>query len=117
MDGAVDVRVENSPDPKVEQSTDALVRVVRACVRGSGLYRCHAMPAAEQGTPMGDVFIGVVAEVGSESDTSSAATPSLRPSPGSTTPASYACSTISMYSWPMGVDCKTSRCCAGVTWL
>ncbi|KGH46820.1 IMP dehydrogenase [Modestobacter caceresii] len=66
MYGAGDVRVENLPDPKLEQPTDALVRVVRACVCGSDLHPYHSMPAAEQGTQMGHEFIGVVEEVGSE---------------------------------------------------
>ena len=37
MYGAGDVRVENVPDPSSGQPTDALVRVVRACVCGSDL--------------------------------------------------------------------------------
>jgi hypothetical protein len=37
--GAGDVRVETVPDPVIQRPTDALVRVVRACVfdRGVGL--------------------------------------------------------------------------------
>ena len=66
MYGAGDVRVEQLPDPVVEQPTDALVRVVRTCVCGSDLHPYHSMPASEQGTPMGHEFIGVVEEVGSE---------------------------------------------------
>src|SRR5919205_965363 len=66
MYGAGDVRVEQLPDPAVEQPTDALVRVVRSCVCGSDLHPYHSMPASEQGTPMGHEFIGVVEEVGSE---------------------------------------------------
>ena len=66
MYGAGDVRVEDVPDPKLEQPTDALVRVVRSCVCGSDLHPYHSMPASEQGTPMGHEFIGVVEEVGSE---------------------------------------------------
>ncbi|MFP5346859.1 MAG: zinc-binding dehydrogenase [Actinomycetes bacterium] len=69
MYGAGDVRVEQLPDPVVEQPTDALVRVVRTCVCGSDLHPYHSMPASERGTPMGHEFIGVVEEVGSEVDT------------------------------------------------
>jgi threonine dehydrogenase-like Zn-dependent dehydrogenase len=65
MYGAGDVRVENLADPKLEAPTDAIVRVERACVCGSDLHPYHSMPAAEQGTPMGHEFIGVVEEVGS----------------------------------------------------
>jgi threonine dehydrogenase-like Zn-dependent dehydrogenase len=66
MYGAGDVRVEELPDAKLEAPTDAVVRVVRACVCGSDLHPYHSMPASEEGTPMGHEFIGVVEEVGSE---------------------------------------------------
>src|SRR3954463_6953430 len=65
MYGAGDVRVEQLPDPVVEQPTDALVRVVRTCVCGSDLHPYHSMPASAEGTQMGHEFIGVVEEVGS----------------------------------------------------
>jgi threonine dehydrogenase-like Zn-dependent dehydrogenase len=66
MYGAGDVRVEELPDARLEAPTDALVRVVRACVCGSDLHPYHSMPASEQGTQMGHEFIGVVEEVGAE---------------------------------------------------
>jgi threonine dehydrogenase-like Zn-dependent dehydrogenase len=66
MYGAGDVRVETVADPEVEQPTDALVRVVRACVCGSDLHPYHSMPASEQASQMGHEFIGVVEEVGAE---------------------------------------------------
>ena len=66
MYGAGDVRVEEVADPKLEQPTDALVRIVRACVCGSDLHPYHQMPASAQGAPMGHEFVGVVEAVGSE---------------------------------------------------
>ena len=36
--GAGDVRVEDVPDPKVKEATDAVVRVVRSCICGSDLW-------------------------------------------------------------------------------
>ncbi|TBV83886.1 IMP dehydrogenase, partial [Lysinibacillus sp. OL1] len=45
MYGAGDVRVETVPDPALQQPTDAIVRVVRACVCGSDLHPYHNMPA------------------------------------------------------------------------
>jgi threonine dehydrogenase-like Zn-dependent dehydrogenase len=66
MYGAGDVRVEKVSDPVIEQSTDAVVRVVRACVCGSDLHPYHSMPAGEEGSPMGHEFIGVVEEVGTD---------------------------------------------------
>ncbi len=64
MYGAGDVRVETVPDPVIRQPTDAIVRVVRACICGSDLHPYHSMPAAVQGTPMGHELIGVVEETG-----------------------------------------------------
>ena len=66
MYGAGDVRVEDVPDPKLAEPTDALVRIVRACVCGSDLHPYHQMPTTEDGVPMGHEFVGVVEEVGSE---------------------------------------------------
>ena len=65
MYGAGDVRVIDVPDPTLQQPTDALVRVVQACVCGSDLHPYHSMPASAQGSPMGHEFIGVVEATGS----------------------------------------------------
>jgi threonine dehydrogenase-like Zn-dependent dehydrogenase len=69
MYGAGDVRVENLPDPTLQASTDAVVRVVRACVCGSDLHPYHSMPASAEGRQMGHEFVGVVEEVGSDVST------------------------------------------------
>lgn len=65
MYGAGDVRVEQVPDPVIQQPTDAIVRVVAACICGSDLHPYHLMPASDQGAPMGHEFLGVVEETGS----------------------------------------------------
>jgi threonine dehydrogenase-like Zn-dependent dehydrogenase len=64
MYGPGDVRVEDVPDPRLEQPTDALVRVVRTCVCGSDLHPYHSRRPSETGSPMGHEFIGVVEETG-----------------------------------------------------
>ncbi|WP_106247726.1 alcohol dehydrogenase catalytic domain-containing protein [Allonocardiopsis opalescens] len=66
MYGAGDVRVVDVPDPKIQLPTDALVRVLRACVCGSDLHPFRSLPATPEGTPMGHEFVGVVEEVGAE---------------------------------------------------
>jgi len=66
MYGAGDVRVETVPDPKLVQPTDALVRIVRACICGSDLHPYHQMTATAQGSPMGHEFVGIVEEIGAE---------------------------------------------------
>jgi threonine dehydrogenase-like Zn-dependent dehydrogenase len=66
MYGAGDVRVTEIPDPTIQQPTDVIVRIVRACVCGSDLHPYHSMPADPAGVPMGHELIGVVEETGSE---------------------------------------------------
>ncbi|HEU5027146.1 MAG TPA: alcohol dehydrogenase catalytic domain-containing protein [Spirillospora sp.] len=66
MYGAGDVRVEDRPDPEIQQPADAIVRVVLSCVCGSDLWPYGSMPATGTGRPMGHEFLGVIAETGSD---------------------------------------------------
>jgi hypothetical protein len=50
---AGDVRIENVPDPKIEEPTDAILRVVRASICGSDLWPYNSMEASEAGQSMG----------------------------------------------------------------
>ena len=63
---AGDVRVETVPDPKIAQSTDAVVRITHACICGSDLwfYRGEAK-AWKPGWRTGHEWMGIVEEVGS----------------------------------------------------
>ncbi len=63
---AGDVRVEDVPDARILEPTDALIRVTRACVCGSDLHPYHQMERSETGTRMGHEAIGVVEDVGSQ---------------------------------------------------
>ncbi|WP_427016438.1 zinc-dependent alcohol dehydrogenase family protein [Pseudarthrobacter sp. P1] len=65
MYGAGDVRIVTVPDPVLQHPSDAIVRVVNACICGSDLHPYHQLPASAEGTSMGHEFIGVVEEVGS----------------------------------------------------
>jgi threonine dehydrogenase-like Zn-dependent dehydrogenase len=40
MYGPGDVRVEDVPEPSIVERTDAIIRIVRACVCGSDLWPC-----------------------------------------------------------------------------
>jgi len=64
--GAGDVRVIDVPDPSIQQSTDAIVRVVRACICGSDLHPYHHMAPNSAGNSIGHEFVGVVEDTGSE---------------------------------------------------
>jgi len=65
MYAAGDVRVEEVPDPVLQEPTDALVRVTHTCVCGSDLHPYHSMPSGGRGVRMGHELVGVVEETGS----------------------------------------------------
>ncbi|MGE7437235.1 zinc-dependent alcohol dehydrogenase family protein [Kitasatospora sp. NPDC001175] len=64
--GPNDIRIEEVPDPRIQRSTDAVVRVVNACICGSDLWAYRGVAAREAGQRIGHEFLGVVEEVGSE---------------------------------------------------
>ena len=66
MYGAGDVRVENVPDARIAEPTDALLRVTRACICGSDLWPYNQMEPNETGRRMGHEFIGLVEAVGAD---------------------------------------------------
>jgi threonine dehydrogenase-like Zn-dependent dehydrogenase len=66
MYGAADVRVEDVPDARLIEPTDALVRVTRAAICGSDLWPYKSMEPSESGRRMGHEFIGVVEAAGDE---------------------------------------------------
>jgi threonine dehydrogenase-like Zn-dependent dehydrogenase len=61
-----DVRVEQREDPKIEQPTDAIIRVTASCVCGSDLWPYRGIEPVGEPTPMGHEYVGVVEEVGRE---------------------------------------------------
>jgi threonine dehydrogenase-like Zn-dependent dehydrogenase len=64
MHAAGDVRIENVPDARIVEPSDAVIRVTRACICGSDLWPYRSMPRSEQGQRMGHEAIGVVEAVG-----------------------------------------------------
>ncbi len=66
MYGAGDVRVEDVPDARIVEPTDAVIRVTSACVCGSDLWPYTLMEAGETARPMGHEAIGVVEDVGAD---------------------------------------------------
>jgi len=66
MYSAGDVRIENVPDPKIIEPTDAVIRVTRACVCGSDLWPYQKMEHSDTGRVMGHEAIGVVEDVGAD---------------------------------------------------
>ncbi|MFC5381482.1 zinc-binding dehydrogenase [Aquipuribacter nitratireducens] len=59
-----DVRSETRPDAAVVEPTDAVVRVLAACVCGSDLWPYRGESPVREPRPIGHEHVGVVAEVG-----------------------------------------------------
>src|SRR3954468_19396740 len=59
------ITAEDRPDPSIIEATDAIVRVVIACVCGSDLWFYRGDSPFEPG-PIGHEFVGVVEEVGDD---------------------------------------------------
>jgi threonine dehydrogenase-like Zn-dependent dehydrogenase len=64
--GAGDVRTGEVPDPSIQLPTDAVVRVLRACICGSDLWPYGSKPRVEGGDRIGHEFLGVIEDLGSE---------------------------------------------------
>lgn len=64
--GPGDVRFEERPDPKIIETTDAILRVTAACVCGSDLWPYRGIAPITEPTPMGHEYVGIVEAVGSE---------------------------------------------------
>jgi threonine dehydrogenase-like Zn-dependent dehydrogenase len=91
--GFEDVRVEDVPDPRIEQPTDAIVEVTSSAICGSDrhLYRPLAM-FMEQGDILGHEPIGRVVEVGRD-------VPQLAPGDRVVVPFNIACGSCYI-RWP-----------------
>ncbi|MCP3821265.1 zinc-dependent alcohol dehydrogenase family protein [Streptomyces sp. A3M-1-3] len=53
------------PDPKIQLPTDAVLRVLRACICGSDLWAYRGEAARQPGQRIGHEFLGVIEETGS----------------------------------------------------
>ena len=64
--GAGDVRIEDREVPRIQEPTDAVVRVVATCICGSDLWRYRGIAPVERPTPIGHEYVGVIEELGEE---------------------------------------------------
>ena len=64
--GPHDARVEERPDPRIIEPTDAIIRLPATCVCGSDLWPYRGADPVIQPMPMGHEYVGIVEEVGSE---------------------------------------------------
>lgn len=60
-----DIRVQEVPDPVIQQPTDVVLRVLRACICGSDLWAYRGESVRQPGQRIGHEFLGIVEETGS----------------------------------------------------
>jgi threonine dehydrogenase-like Zn-dependent dehydrogenase len=60
-----DVRVDDRDDPRIEQPTDAVIRLSATCVCGSDLWPYRGIDKVDEPVPMGHEYVGIVEEAGS----------------------------------------------------
>jgi len=65
--GNRDVRVEDVPDPRIQDATDAIIRITSTAICGSDLHLVDGfVPHMEKGDILGHEPMGIVEEVGSD---------------------------------------------------
>jgi len=65
--GKHDIRVENVPDPAIQDSRDAIIRITATAICGSDLHIYDGfIPTMEEGDILGHEFMGVVEETGKQ---------------------------------------------------
>ncbi|GHA06659.1 zinc-dependent alcohol dehydrogenase [Streptomyces echinoruber] len=101
--GKRDVRVEDVPDPRIEQPTDAVIRVTTAGLCGSDLHLYEVLtPFMTPGDILGHEPIGVVEEVGPE-------VPDLKPGDRVVVPFQIACGHCFMCGNGLPTQCETTQ--------
>ena len=65
--GKRDVRIDDVPDPAIQEPTDAIIRITTTAICGSDLHLYEVFgPFIEEGSVLGHEPMGIVEEVGSE---------------------------------------------------
>ena len=101
--GLGDVRVENVPDPVLQDPTDAIVRVTSTAICGSDLHLYGVLaPYLQKDYVLGHEFMGVVEEVGS-------GVSSLRPGDRVVVPFVIACVHCWMCDRGLFAACETTQ--------
>jgi alcohol dehydrogenase len=62
--GPGDIRVDTVPDPRIQEPTDAIVRIIRTAICGSDLWFYRGQQAYAPGSRTGHEPMGIVEEVG-----------------------------------------------------
>ena len=64
--GPRDMRIDQVPDPIIEEPTDVVARITHAGICGSDLWSYRGIDQREPGDRMGHEWMGIVEEVGAE---------------------------------------------------
>ncbi len=101
--GIEDVRVTEVPDPVIEQTTDAVVRVTSTAICGSDLHLYGVLaPYLQPGDVLGHEFMGIVEQVGSDVAT-------LQPGDRVVVPFNISCGRCWMCQRGLFAQCETTQ--------
>lgn len=102
--GKRDVRVESAPDPRIEEPTDAIIRITSTSICGSDLHLYEVLGAfLTEGDILGHEPMGIVEEVGS------AAAGHLKPGDRVVVPFNISCGHCWMCSRGDFAQCETTQ--------
>ena len=101
--GRRDVRIDTVPDPRIEEPTDAIVRMTTTAICGSDLHLYEVLgPFIEEGSILGHEPMGVVEEVGSEVS-------ELSPGDRVVIPFQISCGSCFMCDQGLQTQCETTQ--------
>ncbi|GHF82330.1 threonine dehydrogenase-like Zn-dependent dehydrogenase [Amycolatopsis bartoniae] len=101
--GKRDVRVDTVPDPKIQEPTDAVIRVTSSGICGSDLHLYEVLgPFLDEGDILGHEPMGIVEEVGS-------AVPNLKPGDRVVVPFNISCGHCYMCITGLQSQCETTQ--------
>ncbi|PZT71017.1 glutathione-dependent formaldehyde dehydrogenase [Streptomyces sp. SW4] len=101
--GKRDVRVEEVPDPKIQEPTDAVIRVTSTGLCGSDLHLYEVLtPFMTPGDILGHEPMGIVEEVGAD-------VPGLKPGDRVVVPFQIACGHCFMCDTGLPTQCETTQ--------
>ncbi len=101
--GKRDVRVDEVPDPRIEQPTDAVVRITSTAICGSDLHLYEVLgPFIDEGDVLGHEPMGVVEEVGPE-------VTHIRPGDRVVMPFNISCGRCFMCDQTLYAHCETTQ--------